>query len=263
MRTLLLFVTSLSAFAQNYSTYSGSINAHESFLRHQFGAAVTGNPFRDSSLQAWFPLDNNTIGSFYDASGHNVLANPSGPSWYFGFGKTASTADYFNAAAPGNFIQVPSITITSPFTISVWVWPKQVAWAASYNRILEAPLYSSGIYLGTNSAGTTYEGLINASSTPTCLVGGSLVATTWQFITMTYDGTNANLYLNGTLVAGPCGFTWPGTLSGVSMRIGCQNVGTTCATAAGSWKGEENDVRIYNRVLPLAEIQALYAATNH
>ena len=78
--------------------------------------------------------------------------------------------------------------------------------------------------------------------------GSSAVPTsTWTYLAVTHDGTNARLYVNGTLVSTvPTPGTKP-TVNG-SLRIGGNGVWK-------EWfKGQIDDVRVYDRALTAAEI---------
>jgi hypothetical protein len=263
MRRLILIMFALVAYAQNYASYNGNIVARMSFLRSQYFDTTGGgkySTFRDPSMIAYWPFNIPTVDSAYDFSGHNTAGTyfiaPAGSSWYFGPGKLARYTSYWNDA--GDYVQIPSISIPVPFTVSAWVWPKQTP--SANTRILETA-YATGVFLGTTAAGTGWQFIVNSSTVATC-TGGSLTVGAWQMVSATYDGANGYIYVNGSQVAGPCAFTSPGIITN-SMRLGCYNTGTNCTATAGALKGEIADIRIYSRVLPQAEIQTIYNAENH
>ena len=57
-------------------------------------------------------------------------------------------------------------------------------------------------------------------------------------------------------MAGPCAFSFSG-LTGVSARIGAYNTGAP-NTVNGNWYGFVGSVRVYNRALPLGDVQTLF-----
>ena len=108
-------------------------------------------------------------------------------------------------ALNGGWTQVSSgIYFDSPeFTISVWVYPKSVG---SYARVLDFGNGSpnNNIMLPL-SEGTTLKPYIRIYIGTTgifkSLSPQSLTLNTWHFIAVTFNGTAASIYLNGTLTA--------------------------------------------------------------
>ena len=271
MKTLICLLAVLPALGQNYAAYNGNPVARMSFLRSQYfdtaqsGASGAGGTFRDASMIAYWPFNIANTDVARDFSGHGVTGTfAAGQSWYFGPGKVSRYTTYWNDA--GDFVQIPAITLTTPITISAWVWVKQAP--SSHTRIVENN-YLSGPYLGTDGGGL-WQTIVNSTTTTGCAAstvtyGGAGNATSigWQMVSMTYDGTSAYLYVNGVSVAGPCTYSTYGTLTGTTLRIGCYNTGSTCSSTNGALKGEIADVRIYSRVLTAAELLAIYNAENH
>jgi hypothetical protein len=254
MKRLILFIAVLPAFAQNYASYNNQPVARESFLRSQWPAA---NILRDPSLLAYWPLGEKADQA-YDYSGHSLNGTLLGntPAWLTG--KTGPWSAYFNKANH-NYVGVPSVTVPAPFTVSAWVWPNVLV--GGYNRIAETS-YSSGFYLGTDTTMAKWEFLVANAALSTCAVGGSVTSQKWTMVTGVYDGTNGYLYVNSSLVAGPCAFSAPVTTA-LSLRIGCYNSGASCSSTNSAWDGAIEDFRIYSRALLAAEISAIYNAENH
>ena len=84
----------------------------------------------------------------------------------------------------------------------------------------------------------------------------------FHLVTTTFDGANANLYVDGVKVAGPCSFPNFIGLRYSAARIGAYNNFPLQPydSLSGFWYGKISDVRIYNRVLTVAEMQAILAA---
>ena len=74
----------------------------------------------------------------------------------------------------------------------------------------------------------------------------------WFNIVGVYDGTNASMYVNGELVAGPTLQSWNTAASNAGIG---KNVGND-----GYWRGNVSQVSVYNRALSAAEIQQNYNA---
>jgi hypothetical protein len=75
---------------------------------------------------------------------------------------------------------------------------------------------------------------------------------TWFNMVGVYDGTNASMYINGTLVSGPTAKTW-NTVSS-NAQIGRQTNG------GEYWNGNIAQVSIYNRALSAAEVRQNFNA---
>ncbi len=245
-----------AAFAQNYASYNNQPVARPSFLRSQWS---NGNVLQDSSLIAYWPLIR-ANGTFYDYSGHGISGSfQGGISGYFG-GKVGTFAPYFNKSAPNSISLSSAPTITVPFTISVWVKPNSPI--GGYTRILETD-FAKGVYLGLDSSMTKYQFIVNNASVGTCSGGtvstGTWPNQAWQMATGVYDGASGYLYVNGLQVAGPCTFASPGTTS-LPMKIGYCYIAGYCSPTSGAWDGQIGAVRIYGRVLTVAEILAIYSA---
>lgn len=78
----------------------------------------------------------------------------------------------------------------------------------------------------------------------------SLALSTWYFITMTYDGTNVRLYVNGKLDVGP-------TAEALNTPNSTVIIGSYSGWNA-FFRGTIDDLRLYNRTLSAAEIRTLY-----
>jgi hypothetical protein len=80
-------------------------------------------------------------------------------------------------------------------------------------------------------------------------------ATMWHHVTYTFDGTDHKLYLDGvmTVAAGTAGTQAGAVLTGT--------FGNAVPGASQPFKGSVDDVRIYDRALTPAEIDALHTAS--
>src|SRR5205823_14811920 len=78
---------------------------------------------------------------------------------------------------------------------------------------------------------------------------GPLTMGSWTHLAETYDGANLRFYVNGTLVTSTP-MSGSMLVSGKALRIGGNRVW-------GEWfKGNIDDVRVYNRALSAGEIQS-------
>jgi hypothetical protein len=95
----------------------------------------------------------------------------------------------------------------------------------------------------------TYSGAWRICDTGNGCSGPSETTSTWSFIAITFNGTNEKFYLNGVQAYSQGGTTLntPG-----SFYIAAESANYR------TWYGLLNDVRIYNRALSAAQIQAMY-----
>jgi glucose/arabinose dehydrogenase/PKD repeat protein len=81
--------------------------------------------------------------------------------------------------------------------------------------------------------------------------------TNWHHLVGTHDGTNARLYFDGALVAGPVAVPFSGGASDHPLWIG---TGSDTGTNNASWPGSIDEAAVYGRALSVAEIQEHFQA---
>lgn len=81
--------------------------------------------------------------------------------------------------------------------------------------------------------------------------------TSWHHLVGTHDGTNARLYFDGALVAGPVAVPFSGGASDHPLWIG---TGSDAGTTSASWPGSIDEAAVYHQALSAAQIQAHYNA---
>src|SRR5262249_51167068 len=91
-------------------------------------------------------------------------------------------------------------------------------------------------YIGSTS------GLVGAS------MSSSLPVNTWSHLAIVFNGTQAQFYLNGTLVTTRA-MTTTITARGNTVRIGAD------ASTQQFYRGVLDDVRVYNKAQSAAEVQ--------
>jgi hypothetical protein len=158
-------------------------------------------------------------------------------------------------ALNGGWTQVPmGVYFDTPeFTISIWVNPLNVG---SYSRIIDFGNGQLDNIKFPLSLGSTLKPYFILNSGTTVIFTGqssqSLALDIWQFITVTYDGTNAKMYINGTLVANIYQNYTLASLSRSNCYIGKSNWPTD-----GYSSSYFDDLRFYNKSLSQQEILEL------
>jgi uncharacterized delta-60 repeat protein len=127
------------------------------------------------------------------------------------------------------------------------------AWAKTRDRTSTGTIVSYG-NAATNGARFLGVGQSNFyfSGYGTSISASGISTDTWFNMVGVYDGTNASMYINGALVAGPTSRSWTTVASNAGIGKNVSN--------NEYWKGDVAQVQIYNRALSAAEIQQNYNA---
>jgi len=162
--------------------------------------------------------------------------------------------DSINAGGVG-YVSVPdsaSLSVTGNFTLAAWI---NVPTNSRQQSIIEKYDFGSvnGYALRLMSNGTLAGYTLDASSY-TSLAGRTVVSTNaWHLVTLTYDGANLRLYVDGALDNSGPDARNP-TNGTNSLKIGAR--GDDAQTVL---QGLIAEPRIYGRALPDAEIQTLWS----
>jgi hypothetical protein len=217
-----------------------------------YGIVVQKESPRSGLLGEWL-MNEGTSTTAHDSSGNGATMTLSGtplPLWVPGKHGTGIKFDGSN-----NYLTSASTKMLpsgSAMTISSWV---KLTTNKSWSTVMaHAWIQRGGTWdLFTDSAGRAIFGVYDTSQHNSIFTG--LVPGVWYNIVGIYDGSNANVYVNG--VAGT-----PASAPGITLDTTGGAGATTISQNPGSssMNGIIDDVRIYNRVLSTAEIQQLYAA---
>ena len=211
-------------------------NSIHTYLGQKWGISNTDRSIVD--------LSNNNIASFGGAAGSQTVAN-------------MPTFDFYNKGAlrfdGGDYVQTTTTVLpvshTSPFTLEAFCCPSTVS--VAYQTVLGTMSSFSqiGFVNNTFAAGRNGGGgglLRNSLAT--------VVANTWYHICMTYNGTNASFYLNGSFLSTQTIGT-NGVNNGVSL-LGSYSSSSPSETFNGTIAA----ARIYNKALSAAEVAQNYEA---
>jgi hypothetical protein len=184
--------------------------------------------------------------SVTDASGNGNNGTIGTATWA-SLGKYGKALTFNGTSARVMVNDSASLDLTTGMTLEAWVMPtaSQSGWRTVIQK--EVDTYFMGA--SSNSprrpaTGGTY------GSTVTWIAGPSAIpVNTWTHLASTYDGANIRLYVNGTQVA-TVARTGSIAVSALPVWIGGNN------PYGEYFKGVIDEVRIYNRALSVAEIQA-------
>jgi hypothetical protein len=204
--------------------------------------------------------------TWFDISGngnHGTLTNRSAinPVWN-GSSFEFQGSNPFGTYQNGRYVSFPNYEFPEPsgnnrVTLNVWFYPTE----SSYPMILAGTNFNGsttfqGYQLWIN--GTTLYGRISGSGTTFVDLAYGFSLNTWINATLTYDGSTARLYVNGSLITS--------SFLGVSMNyaapglflIGAQYNATGATNIAEFYTGRIVVVRLYSRALSGSEVTAIY-----
>jgi hypothetical protein len=196
--------------------------------------------YGDTSLVGLWTFDEGTGSTAYDYSGNNATGSWAGTPSYVG-GKVGDWAGSFDGSTDNVTIPYNSAVATTG-TYSITAWYVSNGSGGSLVNISNSGSNRNGIdvvgggYVGVGYYnGSSYQGFNSYAA-----VSG------WNFVVLTVQNGTVFGYLNGAVM----------TTSGMS------GLGTNSAFGYnqnfGYFKGLIDDVRVYNRALSAAEIQAMY-----
>ncbi len=236
----------------NYTNPNGIATA---FLNSNFtngfanvrATAFNGNLSTQSSLVGWWPMNMGQGNAIPDIS--HFLASgiaTNGVSW-----NSPNYAATFDGST--SFIATPTANDLNPssLTLSAWIKPSSFAQCAGPNCIILNKELEYEIAIGTN-------GLFESAIQPNWAWHSSastVPLNTWTLVTVTWDGTYENLYINGVL-SGSYDLGGGSVISDTNcLYIGARG----CPNPASFFPGSISNVQIYNTALSANQIATLYS----
>ena len=182
-----------------------------------------------------------TTGTAYDSTAHNNDGTPYGALNQDVTGKIDG-ADFFDGV--DDRIQLPTVYTTEPqFTIETWIYAE----AGARHFISQRSDTSQGVFiqiLGDNTLQYYINGINHITG---------ILLNTWYYVALTFNGTNADLYINSFESSIPC---TPPTWPSVPMCLGNRPAGDR------PFHGTMDEVRLSNIARTSSWINAVYANQN-
>jgi VCBS repeat-containing protein len=208
--------------------------------------AVTVSNGAVPGLVAAYNFNEGSGTTLTDRSGRGHTGAISGAAWSTQ-GKFGGALSFDGVNDWVTISDTAALDLTTGMTLEAWVLPSTLS---GWRTVLLKERSGGLVYsLYTSGDGTRPSGYV-ATPGEVGVVGPSSVSTTtWTHLAVTYDGAMLRLFVNGTQVATRA-LTAPITASTGALRIGGNSVWTEF------FQGRIDEVRIYNRALSAAEIQA-------
>jgi prepilin-type N-terminal cleavage/methylation domain-containing protein len=215
------------------------------------------NSLRNSllmNLVSEWKLDGNTNDSWgvnngtWNGSGGGSYASP---SWRTGSECVSGGClafdgidDYINCGSSN------SLNISNLITISVWIKPLGTS---GQEGIIGTPNFSSayGFYI-RHTPGLDVAFQFNTGSTRYNLLSGNLNYKNWNYLVVSWDGSNIKIYINNNYYSGQSSTAQSRTFG--EFRIGY----TGAITSPVYFNGLIDDVKIYNQAIPTYQVQQNY-----
>ena len=219
-------------------------------------AAIISKPATNLGLVGYWSMDEGSGSYAGDASGNkNTGTLTNGPTWVDGKrGKALNfdgSNDYVNA---GNGASL-NIT-TKSMTVSLWIYMNDLS---SPQNILNKGINSNDIDNNYNIfiySSTLRFRLENSTTYSQIALNTNIFSTNkWYYITFVSNETGLYFYKNGVLDTSSLSVPVTPKANSESLYIGG---GFGDAGTGQDFNGSIDEVRIYNRALSAAEIQALY-----
>lgn len=209
--------------------------------------ANTGPPI-PPGLAAAYAFAEGTGNQTADASGHGSAGTLSGPAWNAA-GKYGSALTFDGTNDWVTVADASWLDVSGGLTLEAWVRPNG---GPSWRTIMLKENGSTLAYaLYAGASGGRPMGIVLTGGSQRKLSGPSaLPANTWTHLALTYNGAQMRLYVNGVERAS---MAVTGVIPNSSgpLRIGGNSVWSS------EWfKGELDELRVYNRALSVTEIQA-------
>jgi hypothetical protein len=210
------------------------------------GVSVTVSNTGPIGLVAGYAFSETTGATARDASGNGNNGTVSGATWTAS-GKYGRGLSFDGVNDRVNVANAPSLNPTGAITLMAWVYPTITT---GVRDIVIKEGNGVDIY-------NLYQRNGNGRAEMNVLVGGvnrtaegaSLARNTWTHLAGTYDGATVRLFVNGTQVASTAA-SGPLSTSTGALRIGGNSLW------GEYFRGRLDEVRVYNRALTQAEIQA-------
>jgi chitodextrinase len=208
------------------------------------GSSAARGDAAPSGLVAAYSFDAGAGTTVADASGNGNDGAISGATWH-GSGKSDGALS-FDGDDWVTVADAPSLDLSGAMTLEAWVKPSGSG--TTWRTVLAKERASGVAYaLYARQSSSRPAASVRVSSTKSAVGAVLLPLDTWSHLSATYDGTRLRMFVNG-VESGSAAVSGSIRTSSGPLRIG--------GMSGHRFVGLLDDVRIYNRALTAAELQA-------
>jgi parallel beta-helix repeat protein len=206
----------------------------------------------DASMVGCWQMEENGGTVLVDGSSQgNNGAFTGTPSWVTG--RTGDYALYLTGTQFAAVPDAPSLDLTTGMTVTAWVRPNL---SSTYMYVLTKNVNTGGTAVNGYDFSLTSAHLVRIRLNNSTVLNSTTTyphdGVTWMHIAATWDGSTVRLYLNGVQEPNTAAFSGPIQTNNLPLAIGSQNT-----SDPRPFFGNLDDIRLYNRALTGAEVQAL------
>ncbi len=197
-----------------------------------------------------------TIASDSSGNGNTgILTNmDTATCWVLGKFGNALSFDGMN-----DCVEVPSDSSIMPATLTVEAWIQPGKTGARQSIVSKWDGMGDASYSLELTAGNKFLFYLHNGTKTQSITGTTVVAIgTWYHVAGTYDGSSANLYVDGNLEEGPTTLVAPMTNSNVPLRIGVSAAYPPLYPIHSPFKGKVDEVRIWKVALSQDQLGKVY-----
>jgi|GEM_PF-1581488 len=208
----------------------------ECYLKLGFAAI----PISTANLVGYWPLNETSGTNAPDESGNGndgTLVNMEDADWVDGV--VGKCLDFDGSG--NEYVDIPSLTLGTAWTVSCWYNPDSFT---KYAHLFTADAQNDFTFKLDIVTG---EVCFYTSTSGGVCSGYNLTIGVWEYLVVTYDGTNVKIYINGDEKVS----------SAETLDIGATGYKIGLFRAEAS-DGQEDEVRIYDKALTASEVKALY-----
>lgn len=212
-----------------------------------------------SGLVASFSFTNNASdSSTYNNSG-TLFGSPS-----FTTDRTGQTLSALSLNGTNQYVSIPtssSLNLSTGLSVSAWVNPSLSIGRPILNKWASSD-HSYAFATHWTSPSEFYLALYN-SSTGNYFVrstSANIPVNTWTHLAATYNGSSVTLYKNGVAISSSATSVTGNLPSSITPNSQPQPL-ILGGDGSAYWNGSLDEVKLYNRALTLAEVQALAGVT--
>lgn len=249
------------SFSWNTATATNGRHTLSATARDQAGNSQTASikvttsntaPPPPNGLVAAYAFEEGNGTTTTDATGNGQNGTIVSATWTTA-GKYGNALSFNGAFSYVTVSDSNLLDLTTGMTLSAWIYPTTINQGEWRNVIIKertgGEVYNLYANIDTNKPAVFVVGS-SAPSTPVDAQGTTPIRlNAWSYLTATYDGVTLKLYVDGVLMGSR---TLSGNLltSTGPLRIGGNSIWTEF------FKGNIDEVRVYNRALSQAEIQS-------